>query len=95
MSTTKGGRGSGRIIKIPHVVEEFTRESLTDLVEHLIDADATVAALDKFTAQRRRHPSFVRCDNGPEPTANALWDWCRFTGPGTSYIEPDSPWEYP
>ena len=47
------------------------------------------------TAQRRRHPSFLRCDNGPELTANALWDWCRFTGQGTSYIEPGSPWENP
>jgi len=37
----------------------------------------------------------VRCDNGPELTANALRDWCRFTGPGTSYIEPGSPWENP
>ena len=86
---------TGRIIKILHVVDEFTRESLTDLVDQLIDADATVTALDKITAQRRRHPSFVRCDNGPELTANALRDWCRFTGTGTSYIEPGSPWENP
>lgn len=86
---------TGGIIKILHVVDEFTRESLTDLVDHSIDADVTVAALDKITAQRRRHPSFVRCDNGPELTANALRDWCRFTGTGTSYIEPGSPWENP
>ncbi|CAA9456516.1 MAG: Mobile element protein [uncultured Rubrobacteraceae bacterium] len=86
---------TGRIIKLLHVVDEFTRESLTDLVDHSIDADATVAALDKITAQRRRHPSFVRCDNGPELTVNALRDWCRFTGTGTSYIEPGSPWENP
>jgi len=37
----------------------------------------------------------VRCDNGPELTAKTLWDWCRFTGPGTSHIEPGSPWENP
>lgn len=86
---------TGRIINILHVVDEFTRESLTDLVDHSIDADATVAALDKITAQRRRHPSFVRCDNGPELTAHVLRDWCRFTGTGTSYIEPGSPWENP
>ncbi len=34
-------------------------------------------------------------DNGPELTANALRDWCRFSGAGTSYIEPGSPWENP
>jgi transposase InsO family protein len=34
-------------------------------------------------------------DNGPELTANALRDWCRFSGAGTAYIEPGSPWENP
>jgi putative transposase len=86
---------TGRAIKILHVVDEFTRESLADLVEHSIDADATVACLDKIIGQRGRTPGFIRCDNGPELTANALRDWCRFTGCGTSYIEPGSPWENP
>ena len=34
-------------------------------------------------------------DNGPELTANALRDWCRFSFAGTAYIEPGSPWENP
>jgi transposase InsO family protein len=33
--------------------------------------------------------------NGPPLTANALGGWCRFTGAGTSYIEPGSPWQNP
>ncbi len=86
---------SGRLIKILHVVDEFTRESLSDLVAHSIDADATVAVLDKIAAGRGTHPRFIRCDNGPELTANALRDWCRFSGAGTSYIEPGSPWQNP
>jgi putative transposase len=86
---------TGRVIKILHVVDEFTRESLADLIDHSIDADTTVACLDKIVDTRGRHPSFIRCDNGPELTANALRDWCRFTGCGTSYIEPGSPWENP
>jgi putative transposase len=86
---------AGRIIKILHVVDEFTRESLCDLVEHSLDADATVAALDKVVGQRSRHPDFVRCDNGPELTAHALRDWCRFGRTGTCYIEPGSPWQNP
>jgi putative transposase len=86
---------TGRVIKILHVVDEFTRESLADVVDHSIDADATVAALDKIAAARGRPPVFVRCDNGPELTAHALRDWCRFAGTGTSYIEPGSPWENP
>ena len=86
---------AGRTLKILHVVDEFTRESLADVVAHSIDADATVAALDKVAGARGRAPDFVRCDNGPELTANALRDWCRFTGAGTSYIDPGSPWQNP
>lgn len=54
-----------------------------------------MACLDKVAAARARHPAFVRCDNGPELTTNALRHWCRFAGTGTSYIEPGSPWENP
>jgi transposase InsO family protein len=86
---------AGRIIKILHVTDEFTRQSLSDLVGHSIDADATVATLDKIVAQRGRAPDFIRMDNGPELTAYALRDWCRFTTTGTSYIEPGSPWQNP
>ena len=34
-------------------------------------------------------------DNGPELTAHALMDWCRFSNAGTAYIEPGSPWQNP
>jgi putative transposase len=78
-----------------HVVDEYTRESLADLVAPNIDADATVACSDKIVGVRGQHPEFIPCDNGPEVTANALRDWCRFGGCGTSYIEPGSPSENP
>ena len=86
---------TGRTIKILHVVDEYTRESLADVVASSIDADATVATLDKTVGARGVAPAFIRCDNGPELTANALRDWCRFCGTGTSYIEPGSPWQNP
>jgi putative transposase len=85
----------GRTIKILHVTDEFTRESLADVVATSLDADATVAALDTVAAGRGRHPTYIRCDNGPELTANALRDWCRFGGTGASYIDPGSPWQNP
>lgn len=71
---------SGRTLKILHVVDEHTRESLCDLVAYSIDADATVAALERIVVERGTCPEFIRCDNGPELTANALRDWCRFGG---------------
>jgi putative transposase len=85
----------GRILKLLNVVDEHTREALAITVDRRIDADATVAALDRLVAERGWPPRFIRCDNGPELTANALRDWCRFNRAGTSYIEPGSPWQNP
>ncbi|MCY3863670.1 MAG: IS3 family transposase [bacterium] len=86
---------SGRKFKILHVIDEFARESSADLVDHSIDADATVACLDKAASARGRRPELARCDNGPEPTANALRDWCQLTNTKTSCIDPGSPWQNP
>jgi len=85
----------GKTLKILHTSDEFTRESLSDLVAYSIDADTTVAELDRIVGQRGCRHTFVRMDNGPELTAYALRDWCRFTGAGTSYIDPGSPWQNP
>jgi putative transposase len=85
----------GRILKLLNLVGEHIREALTITVERRIDADATVKVLDRLVAERGTAPRFIRCDNGPELIANALRDWCRFTGSGTSYIEPGSPWQNP
>jgi putative transposase len=84
-----------RTLKLLNIVDEHTREALTIQVDRRIDADATVAVLDRLATERGTAPRFIRCDNGPELTANALRDWCRFTGAGTSYIEPGSPWQNP
>jgi putative transposase len=85
----------GRILKLLNVVDEHTREALTITVDRRIDADTTVKVLDGLVTERGAVPRLIRMDNGPELTANALRDWCRFTGTGTSYIEPGSPWQNP
>ena len=85
----------GRVLKLLHVVDEFTREALAIECKRRIDADATVAVLERLVAQRGTAPAHIRCDNGPELTANALRDWCRFSGAGSAYIEPGSPWQNP
>ena len=85
----------GRILKLLHVVDEFTREALAICCERRIDADRTVATLERVVAACGTAPERVRCDNGPELTANALRDWCRFAGAGSAYIEPGSPWQNP
>jgi putative transposase len=85
----------GKILKLLHVVDEFTREALAIECRRRIDADATVAVLERLVRTRGRAPQFIRCDNGPELTANALRDWCRFSLTGSAYIEPGSPWQNP
>jgi putative transposase len=83
----------GRLLKLLHVVDEFTREALAVECERRIDADATVTTLERLVASRGGAPEHIRCDNGPELTANALRDWCRFNRAGSAYIEPGSPWQ--
>ena len=58
-------------------------------------AGATVTSLDLVVADRGTAPEYIRCDNGPELTANALRDWCHSSGTRSSYIEPGAPWETP
>jgi transposase InsO family protein len=60
-----------------------------------IDADHTTRVLDQIVRECGAGPELVRMDNGPEMTANALRDWCRFSGAERSFIEPGSPWQNP
>jgi putative transposase len=85
----------GQILKLLHVIDEFTREALTIECHRRIDADKTVATLQRLVGERGTAPAFIRSDNGPELTANALRDWCRFSRAGSAYIEPGSPWQNP
>jgi putative transposase len=84
-----------KTLKLLNITDEFTKEALAIEVQRSITADDTVTILERLVARRGRAPTFLRMDNGPELTANALRDWCRFSGSGTAYIEPGSPWENP
>jgi putative transposase len=84
-----------RTLKILSITDEFTREALAISVERSIAADDTVTVLEQIVASTGRSPAYIRMDNGPEMTAHALRDWCRFSRTGTSYIEPGHPWENP
>ncbi len=46
----------GRTFKLCNLVDEYTREALAIHVDRSIDADTTVAVLDKVVADRGRHP---------------------------------------
>jgi len=85
----------GRELKFLNIVDEFTREALAIEVERTIDADETVAILERLVAERGLAPENLRSDNGPELTARALAEWCQAACTATAYIDPGSPWQNP
>ncbi|MCT2587960.1 IS3 family transposase [Actinophytocola sp. S1-96] len=83
----------GRQIRWCNVVDEFTREALATAAARSFTADDTTILLDKIIAETGRRPANLRMDNGPELTAAAMRDWCRFAEVATVFIEPGSPWQ--
>ncbi len=84
----------GRQLKSLNIVDEHTRQALATEVARSCDADGLLRVLDRLQAQHGA-PGFLRMDNRPELTAQALRDWARLNTTGTIYIEPGSPWENP
>jgi len=82
----------GRELKFLNVVDEFTREALAIEVDRTIDADETVAVLERLAAERGA-PENLRADNGPELTARVLREWCEAGSTATAYIDPGAPWQ--
>ena len=82
----------GRTIKLLDIIDEFTRECLSIEVERSMDADDVVATLEKITMVRPA-PVYLCCYYGPEFTANAVADWCRFNDAGALFIDASSPWQ--
>ncbi len=80
----------GRPIKIASMVDEFTRESLLDIVERSIDADQLAKALTTVFAARGV-PRVLRMDNGPEFISKRLQRLCG-KRIGMAYIPPGTPW---
>jgi len=85
---------SGGKLRILTVLDEFTRESLTLLVERHIPSSKVVETL-KWLFLVHGAPEHIRSDNGPEFIAKALQDWLAESGSKTIYITPGSPWENP
>lgn len=81
-----------RVLKVLTITDEFTKTALAIEVERSITGDHLVRILDRFTAVHG-YPQFIRMDNGPEMTCNAIADWCRFSSTGSVFIEPGAPWE--
>jgi transposase InsO family protein len=82
----------GKPLRLLTIVDEFTRECLAIDVARRINSEGVLARLASLMVYRGV-PRFIRSDNGPEFTAQAVRDWLAFIGVDTLFIEPGSPWE--
>lgn len=80
-------------LRFLNIVDEFTREAFATRAARSFTADATVAVLEEVIAETGRWPANIRMDNGTEPTAHAMIDWCRLSRVDIAFIDPGSPWQ--
>src|SRR5690606_31806255 len=79
--------------KAQATIDEHTRESLMSFVARNITAEDLKVLLDQLVLERGCEPAFIRLDNGPEFTANAIADWTETKTTNTTFIDPGSPWQ--
>jgi len=82
----------GKKFKILNIIDEYTRECLATLVARKITADDVIDQLFQLFIFRGI-PEYIRSDNGPEFTAEAVRKWLNRLSVKTLFIEPGSPWE--
>jgi transposase InsO family protein len=75
-----------------NIIDEYTRECLCIKVARNITAEDVLEELFELMVERGL-PDYIRSDNGPEFTANAVREWLSKIGVKTLFIEPGSPWE--
>ena len=61
----------GRRFRILNVIDDFTRECLTTVVDNSLSGIRVARELDRI-AERRGYPLMVVSDNGTELTSNAI-----------------------
>ena len=80
----------GRTFRVLTIIDEHTRECLSNLVDRSVTGDVLIDELDRL-ALLRGYPAVLRCDNGPELACEAMADWAG-ERVGLSFIPPGEPW---
>jgi transposase InsO family protein len=83
---------SGKKIRGPTVIDEYTRKCLAIRVGFSLKSDDVLDVLSTLFITEGV-PEYIRSDNGSEFTAKATREWIESVGVKTAYIEPGSPWE--
>jgi hypothetical protein len=77
----------GKVLRMPVVVDEFSRGCLAIRAGRRLGSDDVLAVLAGLSVERGA-PEHVRSDNGPEFAATAVRGWLARLGVGTLFIEP-------
>lgn len=81
---------SGRRFRTFNVLDEGVREALAIEIDTSLRAERVVRVLEQLK-EWRGLPQAIRCDNGPEYTAQSVVDWCHQHGVELRYIQPGKP----
>ena len=82
----------GRPLRILTIIDEYTRECPGIVVGRHINSQDVIDELSQLFLSKGI-PEYVRSDNGPEFTAEAVRDWLNRLGVKALFIELGSPWE--
>lgn len=80
----------GRRLRILNVVDDFTRECLTSVVDTSLSGIRVIRELDRLCDLHGR-PLMIVSDNGTELTSRAVLSWVEETGVEWHYIAPGKP----
>lgn len=80
----------GRRFRTFNVLDEGVREAVAIEIDTSLRAERVIRVLEQLRDWRGL-PQAIRCDNGPEYTAQLLQDWCHDHGIELRYIQPGKP----
>jgi putative transposase len=80
----------GRRFRTFNVLDEGVREALAIEIDTSLRTERVIRVLEQLK-EWRGLPRAIRCDNGPEYTAQTLIDWCQAHRVELRYIQPGKP----
>ncbi len=83
---------NGQQLKCMTVIDEYTRECLSILVDGRIRSGKIVTELSRLVSLHGA-PKYIRSDNGPEFVSKAVGKWLAKNEIDTAFIEPGKPWQ--
>ena len=83
---------NGQQLKCMTVIDEYTRECLSILVDGQIRSKRVVEELGRLVSLHGA-PRHIRSDNGPEFVSTAVIRWLTENEIDTAFIDPGKPWQ--